>query len=163
MTLGIVSPICVVTVSGVPYVDDFVLTFSIIEIDWRHAFTERIWAERFMIHHAQPLQPVYPQHIQSSDRSILYPIEELGPKGDPETHHRLLTAILDVIAAVPALPPRHRVHISQALTDLPRLHAHTPITPPSLTIPQSCKSLKVTWLEKILVNGFPFSLTRLIS
>ena len=122
--------------------------------------------------HAPPLQLVYPRHALRSDWSMLYPVDDLGSKGDPETHLRLLTAILNAIATAPPLPPRRRADIIQLPgtgphghpgTNLSQLHAQAPITPPSLTIPRSSKSLNVAWLEKICGNGFPFSLTRLIS
>ncbi|RDX40069.1 hypothetical protein OH76DRAFT_1413201 [Lentinus brumalis] len=135
--------------------------------DWHQAFTERVWARRYIHRHARPLQVPKKPHLRST-RATLLPIDQLSDEHTSTAHLNNLRALNAVVHAIctaaprPPLPPR----VGTARTDshdlppLTELHAHTPRFPPPL--PQHL-SLNVEWLRRTLSDGLPYAVIGLLS
>ncbi|KAH9938892.1 uncharacterized protein BXZ73DRAFT_44525 [Epithele typhae] len=149
------------------YFDDPRLHPGCSTVHWRHMFTERVWAERYLDRHARPLEVTVPKHNLRSTRSMMLSLDKLGPQAEPHVHIRLLTALLDAVQTI-APAPGIRVTSSPSSTPLfdsplALRHADTPILPPSCHIPPNIESRNVAWLQGVLTHGLPISLTRIIA
>lgn len=134
--------------------------------DWHQAFTERIWASRYIHRHARPLQVPKKPNLRST-RSTLLPVDQLSDEHTTSAHSenlRALKALVDTICtAAPCPPVPRRVDTRRDSQDLPpltELHAHTPPFPPPL--PEH-PSFNIEWLRRTLFNGLPYAMTGLLS
>ncbi|RPD53811.1 hypothetical protein L226DRAFT_516813 [Lentinus tigrinus ALCF2SS1-7] len=141
--------------------------------DWYRAFTERVWARRYIDGHTRPLQVTKkPRSLRStlSNKSIQVPgtLDQLLDEHASVVHIenlRALTAINNVIctaALCTSFTPRLAVRTdSHDLPPLTELHAHTPPFPPHP--PPENLSFNVEWLRHTLSDGLPYSITGLLS
>lgn len=131
------------------------------EPDWRKDLQDRVWVNRFLAHHAQPMRI---QHIRSSQPALCY-THPPAPTSDSE-HLRALKTVISVMYTArldPDLRPMDTPPRAQALdvmdscfeTDMMQTFYAQPrgLWPPSVPPPQP--SLNIAWLRNTLSNGFP--------
>lgn len=139
------------------------------EPDWRKDLQDRVWANRFLAHHAQPMRI---QHIRSSQPALCY-THPPAPTSDSE-HLRALKTVISVMYTArldPDLRPMDTPPRAQALdvmdscfeTDMMQAFYAQPrgLWPPSVPPPQP--SLNIAWLRNTLSNGFRTFPTRRVA
>ena len=138
-----------------------------IDFDWHRAFTERVWARRYIKQHTRPVQVPKKPNLRST-RSTLLPVDQLVDEHTSSAHLdnlRALKAIVDTIctaAPCPPVAPRLAVRADgHELPPLTELHAHAPSFPPP--IPTDSPSLNMDWLRRTLSNGLPYTITGTLS
>ncbi|KAM5532007.1 hypothetical protein V8D89_014341 [Ganoderma adspersum] len=134
------------------------------DIDWQHAFTERIWASNFLSRTAQPLPVSFKKRALRSTTSMMYPVNGLpdAQDSDPENDVRLLNALLSVVESACPSPLHQVASRSEEDSGLTRAHARTPVYPPQAGGQAQTPSLNIEWLRQVLSHGLSFTLARRI-